>query len=280
MRLKRPRIKLDRPPMTAPILNEDDLIPKPSGGKNLSDHLLTEGDPPAERSVKGNGNDSSFLDGILAAIGKIPVTLDDLADDDEEAAAKEGLLDAAPPDFRRQFTKDGKAMSAFSGKELDLTKNRKEVKATLLSMRKKLQSDLGGIDKMSESQRILVDSVVWLSLFEHTISSNLLKYGVLRLNRSTRQLNIQAPLKDALLPIIQAKRLLLKTLADLSRSTDTRRAVFEFDDMSDEDLHGRINEMDLILYGRPMPMRMKSLTLEEKVTSTGKKVSDNDPDGS
>ncbi len=89
-----------------------------------------------------------------------------------------------------------------------------------------------------------------------------LKFGVVKLNRSTGKIALQPVLEKNLVPLINTKRLLIKTLQEISRTTEMRKVEMEFE--SGEEALAHLTEMEMILYGRPVT----KLTLEQK--SVGK----------
>jgi hypothetical protein len=122
---------------------------------------------------------------------------------------------------KRYFTGQDKALledfSKFANSSLK-RESRGDLRRTLLNVRKSYQNDCGGENNLSQSQRDLIDSICWLTLIEHLVGTSALKFGMIKLNRSTGKISLQPVLEKNLVPLISAKRLLIKTLSEISRN--------------------------------------------------------------
>jgi hypothetical protein len=233
--------------------------------------------PSSEGSSPSDLQNKTFLDSILNAIQLAPVSLDALEEEDgavpETDAEKYRSLMMAdqPPFLKAYFTQKDRQLlgeiSRFAGAEMDLKNSRPQIRKTLLEMRKDLVTQFGENGQVTPSQQILVDSIVWLSLIEHILASSALRFGVLKVNRSSGKFTMQGPLEKSLIPLVNCKRLCLKTLAEISRDTVNRKMTVRFSDrydsdrMTEEELDQRIRELEAML-GRP-PRQIESITIQE-----------------
>jgi len=111
---------------------------------NIKDRAAAGGQPsPAHREAeKGNG---TFLDNVLEAIQHVPLTLDEMEDEEKEQPAamptESSFLADAPPVTKRYFTGQDKALlegfSKFASGALK-KESRGDLRRTLLAVRKRL----------------------------------------------------------------------------------------------------------------------------------------------
>jgi hypothetical protein len=214
----------------------------------------------------------NFLDGVLDAVAKIPLDLEGM--EDEEVAENQlsenvNIYDPKNPLPKRYFTrKDSDLVSSFSQFAGDVLKkeSRPQLKQTLLSLRKSymdhFKDDSGDLTPMQKS---LIDAIVWLELVEHLAGTSALKFGVIKLNQSANKISLQPILEKNMIPIINTKRLLIKTLMEISREKVSRKmtisynSAYDAEKMSDEELERRQRDLDAILGRFPV----KSVTLTE-----------------
>lgn len=180
-----------------------------------------------------------------------------------------------PPRGRNQYRgMTPKAAQDAVLKEVTLelmSTSKPEMERALLQIQKGILADLGDA-AFSQMAVLLVNSTVRLERLEHVFFSACARVGLIKINRSSRTVSVQPALERGLLPVIQAKRLLLAALDALRKQgTQTRRMsmTFDGDDLhSEEEVWAHANEMNLILSGTPLkPLgTLKKMVLEQTQT--------------
>lgn len=233
--------------------------------------------PATDQDGNGNGQDKAqSLKAMLDTLRNLEqyMPLEDVtgapaADGTEQTPAD--LLGLEPPPRGRFQIGDATTRQAqdavLKQVALELTTTSKvEMEAALAKIQKGLLRDLGDV-AYSQSAVLLVNSATRLERLEHIFFNACAKVGLIKVNRSTRTVSIQPALKDGLLPVVQAKRLLLAALDAMKKAGTVRRSVsMEFDDeaASEEELWARANEMNVVLCGQ----ELKPLASVRKVTLT------------